>query len=389
MLTPGPTGDGSRPFFGRVESLRGLGTMAVAGYHFSGTPIHGVPILSPKHWLDPSPVQYAVGRIAFACLPGHAFLLTFFVISGLVLRVSLQFGPPGMRGAAKFTIARLFRFYPIVVVGALAAVVSKVGPAASEFTLERFVANALLLDVSWNSHLWALQVEVLMVPVILLLFFLEKRLGLIVLLVVAVVTTGLAFAPHWAISLGLSTNMFAFVLGMAIPTYGQKYVAKLKRSQATALLVAATIPLFAAGLVFGMYSRFSSLVEAYAAFVVLTLVAYRSDLPCLRCLDGRWLRRLGGASGSYYVLHMSTIALALPVFTWLIHPEWIANYPATVGSLALFVWLVAIAPLMIVVSRLVEVPGVAAGRRLCQTLGLERRKEALPHAVAQPVRLAA
>ena len=31
---------GSRPFFNRVESLRGIGALAVAGYHMTGGVLH-------------------------------------------------------------------------------------------------------------------------------------------------------------------------------------------------------------------------------------------------------------------------------------------------------------------------------------------------------------
>ena len=43
--------------------------------------------------------------------------------------------------------------------------------------LGEIVANMVLLKASINSTLWALQVEVLMAPIILLLFFVERAWG--------------------------------------------------------------------------------------------------------------------------------------------------------------------------------------------------------------------
>ena len=51
------------------------------------------------------------------------------------------------------------------------------------------LANMLLLDASLNGTLWALQLEVLMAPIIVLFYFLERSYGTRVL-VAAAVTSG-------------------------------------------------------------------------------------------------------------------------------------------------------------------------------------------------------
>ena len=40
----------SRPFFAPVQSLRGLGAMAVAAYHISGWRLHGEQLLPHVAW---------------------------------------------------------------------------------------------------------------------------------------------------------------------------------------------------------------------------------------------------------------------------------------------------------------------------------------------------
>src|ERR1700730_4851976 len=101
-----------RPFFTRIESLRGLGACAVAGWHMSGFTLHGVQLFPHLTWAGIGSVQNTLGKIAFVLLPGHAALMMFFVISGCVLRVSLQYGPQAWAaGVWRFASARGFRLF--------------------------------------------------------------------------------------------------------------------------------------------------------------------------------------------------------------------------------------------------------------------------------------
>jgi hypothetical protein len=57
-------------------------------------------------------------------------------------------------------------------------------PAGTPLSLSTLVANFLLLDVSLNTTLWAIQLEVVMAPLIVLPYFLECRQGPRVLAVI-------------------------------------------------------------------------------------------------------------------------------------------------------------------------------------------------------------
>jgi peptidoglycan/LPS O-acetylase OafA/YrhL len=363
-----------RPFFGRVDAVRGLGALAVAGYHFSGCCFHGNTLLQHNVWPTATPSQHFFAWVGLFFLPAHAFLMIFFVVSGLVLRVALQYGPQRSAAAtSKFLIARLFRFYPLVaVVVLLTAATRSAGP---QWTGPQWLANLLLLDVSSNNHLWALQVELCMAPIILALYFVERRYGPRILAAVAVVTSALAFAPRWAGWPPLSNNLFAFVIGMTVPTLGRDAIRGLSTRAATRWLMGAVAAMLATAPTMGVYSRYSAVTEAYAAAIVVGILAYRPELPGLRWLDVRPLRVLGAAAGSYYVLHMAAVPLLLAAAEGIVPAGWSARAPAVVGIVVIAAWLIAIAPLMIVVSRLVEMPGITLGRRLIDRLGLERRRE--------------
>jgi peptidoglycan/LPS O-acetylase OafA/YrhL len=350
--------------------------MAVAAYHITGHGLHGRVLLPEGPWADADPVQNAIRWSALAFLPAHAAVMAFFVISGFVLRLSLEHGPQGPgRATARFLLGRAFRAYPIVFFAfALMVLAAPTGALAPG----RAVAGALLFDVSWNSVLWALQVELLMAPIIVALYYLELRLGPRALLAIGLVTTGLAFKSGWAGWPPLSINLFAFVLGMLVPTLGRRLVAGPSRRGAVVWLVGALVVFVLPNPCFGRYSRFSTVVEAYAAFVLVGLVAYRRDVLALAWLDARPLRALGLSSVSYYVLHMATIPLALAAARVLVPAAWSASAPALVGLLVIAVWLVALAPVTLTTYHLIEAPGIAVGRRVVRLLRLSADRAPQP-----------
>ena len=263
----------ARPFFTRVESLRGVGAVAIAAYHLSGFSIHGALLLPHQPWQGVGAAQNAVGQLILNLVPGHAALMMFFAISGLVLRVSLQHGPqdPGA-ATTRFLLARTFRIFPIVIFGSLVFALANgwqvpASPDRPEGPLDvaTLMANFLLLDVSLNPTLWALQLEVLTVPIILLLYLVERSHGIRPVVAFALLTAVLSFAKQWALFEPLSHNLFAFVVGLLIPTLGRGLVARLSRPHARRWLACAVVAMFLPGPVIGFYSQLSAVIEAFGA----------------------------------------------------------------------------------------------------------------------------
>lgn len=357
--------------------------MAVAAYHLAGMAVHGVVLFPPAasdgagllaDWLR------VLGRVL---MPGHAALMIFFVVSGLVLRVSLQYGPQDIgRAALRFHIARVFRIYPVVIAACVASVLllgwqvpDGAGQTAGPLSVSTFVANLLLLDVSLNTTWWALQVEVLMAPVIVLLYFLERRFGVRVLVAIAAVTIPLSFSTQWAVWPPLSRNVFPFVLGMILPTLGRDWVAGLSAAAARRWAAAATVALVVPHALLGMFSQWTAVIEAAGAVVLLSLVAYRVDLRALRVLDWRPVRLTGAASGSYYVLHPLAAPFATTYATMLIPASWMATAPELVAWGVMIAWLVAMAPIAVLGFHLVETPGIALGRLVNNAVAARRRPD--------------
>jgi peptidoglycan/LPS O-acetylase OafA/YrhL len=372
-----------RPFFTRVESLRGLGAFAVAGWHMSGWRLNGVQLFEHTTWNAVDDIQRILGRIAFVLVPGHAALMMFFVISGYVLRVSLRYGPqPWIAASRRFAVARAFRIYPIVIVGTLLAAWAagwQIGATADRAgappSLSTLVANMLLVEASINSTLWALQLEVLMVPVILAGYFLERAYGTGPLIAAAFVTTVLSFTKQWTFWPPLSHFLFAFLIGMLIPTVGATLAKRLPQASAQKALIASVCTLITVGQVLGFYSQLSTVAETYAAAALICLVTYRSDLKGAALLDSRMLRQAGLCSGSFYVLHMPLLPFFVAAAAPAVPPSWSAIMPLGAGILVVAACLIAFVPLMLASYHPIEAPGIALGKWLNRRIERSRRKE--------------
>ena len=149
---------------------------------------------------------------------------------------------------------------------------------ARPFDTLALIKHFLLLDVSLNTTLWALQVEVLMAPIIVSLYFAERRYGIRPILAFAIAATALSFSKQWALWPPLSHYLFAFVVGTLIPTLGRDLVTRLSPTLASRTLAGAALLMFLPTPLFGFYSQFSAVTETYAAAVLLGLIAYRTDL---------------------------------------------------------------------------------------------------------------
>ena len=264
--------------------------MAVAAFHISGWPLHGHGILPYNSRGTP---QNVAGWFALAILPPHAALMMFFVITDSCCEFRWNTARGKCQPRPCVYSAAIFRIYPIVIFGTIVTALlwgSLALHGDSPLAARHVVANLFLIDVSMNGVLWALQVEMLMAPAILILYFLERSRGPYALLGIALVTTALAYKPGWALWPPLSTNVFPFVLGMVVPTLGRRFARTSTKRAVTCWAPGAVVALMLPGVCFGLYTRHAAVVEAYGAAVLVSLAAYRHDVAVFKCLDARPLR---------------------------------------------------------------------------------------------------
>jgi peptidoglycan/LPS O-acetylase OafA/YrhL len=354
--------------------LRGIGAICVALFHLGFTMMYGVPLLPDITKMEP--LSWVLTRNDIFLIPGHASLLVFFTISGFVLRLALghgeqQWGPMAVRFFAK----RVFRLYPIVMVAVALTALYAGGVVAVQhqgthpLTLLEFVDNLLLIKVSLNTTYWALQVEIVMVPVIFLLYVMERIWGARPILVIGWITTAFVFWPHWAVSDGLSCHCFALVLGTTVPTIGRRFVEHFSKRTLGLWLSGCVLALIFVGPFLGVFTHWSRIVEGYTAWVVVSAVAYRHDLRVLSILDIGPLRLLGRISGSFYVLHMLFGEIYfIYIATPLVPGRWLIQLPWLIGPLTLLGFLVFMTFCSWVSYKLIEAPGIELGNRFLRQI---------------------
>jgi peptidoglycan/LPS O-acetylase OafA/YrhL len=368
--------DRAGPFYPRVEALRGIAALLVAGMHAAQAEWHpGRRLLyQPPHSADP--VWEALASAAGYVLNGHGAVILFFVISGFVLSLSLERGPAALLPSGRrFFVARLFRLYPAVFVTVMIFVLiyytlgaSLHGEPAPHYSLPSVVRNALLIDYSINGVLWTLQIEVLAAPLVFLVHRLRGRFGDAVVVALSLVFVALMFTKKWTglIDPGIQTlqGTFAFLFGMLVPALGRVFEKRLSGREAASLAVLAALAFFLARGAFGHTSKWSVLAEAWAGAAFISLLVYGPDLRGYRFLDLGIVRFYGKISYSFYLFHPLTLMVIWKM------PEtiggWIqAGTPRVIVMLGLWSATSAVvAPFAVASYKWVEGPSMKVGRRL-------------------------
>ncbi|OYU91833.1 MAG: hypothetical protein CFE29_02990 [Bradyrhizobiaceae bacterium PARB1] len=358
-----------RQFYPNLEVARGIAALMVALFHAGqmtyladGAARSLIPsIRDPFTW----PAQIA--RV-FANGPGA--VIFFFALSGFVLTMVLE-QSKGSRASIslRFAVGRIFRIYPAVVstlaLFFIAYLVSGRSLATpSEFEPVRLALNALLLIKSIDGVMWSLQVEMAAVPLLLAVYFGWQRLGFAAIFWPYIVLLGLSFVGTWNHLFGdpgQFGQIYAFLAGMTVYLYGQRYVATLARPWLWTL--AAVIAFLATRHIVGWSSYFTYWFEATFASAIVALLAFGVQASA----SAAWYRALqfiGRVSFSFYLLHPITMAFGAdlsPALSYLVNA---GLHPLGVAALLLIGSTALILPIAWVQYRLVELPMVSAGKAM-------------------------
>lgn len=373
----------TRDFFARLESLRGLAALAVAGYHILGTPwqtangsgilISGAPAYENSAWT-------AALKVLKAMFNGNSAVIEFFVLSGFVLFFSLLRNankPP--TGFTAFCVARIFRIYPatIATIVFFVGVYWMIDPTLCKhcFGARTILANAMLLETSIDGVMWSLQVELLAVPVILAAFYGWHRWGPVPLIALFFIFAALSFAGPFYRAIGPGLPFHAFIAGMIAAVYGKQLIGGLSPTASRATFAITVAMFFLARPVIGFTSHWSVQVEIIAGAVLIALLAFGQLGRIGALFDAKPVRTLGRLSFSFYLLH----PIVMPFLAT-------ASAATTVGALIsvglptplVIIVLIAVSvavtfPFAWLMYYLVEQPGIKAGRSVIQRLASARR----------------
>ncbi len=359
-------------FLPRLESVRGLAALAVAGFHTLGN----VPIPeSQRAWLD-------LVRFPMA---GHSAVSLFFVLSGLVLGFGIRrWSGHFMRHMAEFCIRRVLRIYPAlaVTIGLIAAwqifgeqpwlrhvpewarlhiAYYTPGP----ITWKMVARNLDLQDATLNVVFWTLKVEIVGSLALPLMHAVSSRVPAIGKGVLLAVLTSIACA-------GLPGNMpsrlFLFYLGYLLPEMGPAiggWIARRPRVGAVASIAAALV-FFAANSDETDPVRAARWLplQGFPAAWLLAHLVYGPQHGGFRLLDWHPVRVCGRLSYSFYLLHWPVL--------WAVTA--LCLFPLSVSVVTAIPWALNFGLLLVSVSialllahplhALVERPSIAFGKRV-------------------------
>jgi peptidoglycan/LPS O-acetylase OafA/YrhL len=366
-------------FHPRIESLRGVAALMVAVFHsIHLLPVDGISHVYLRTISDVHGAQAITTRLLMVLFNGGAAVSLFFVMSGLVLALSLQRDErPVPRLAPAFVARRFFRIYPPLAFNVL-VYAAAIWIVSSEWrwlyrdspSARALYDNLILVDTGVNGATWSLAVELLAVPFILLVHLLTRGRNRWLILIPAALARIALFSPFLLFRFRyLYLFLFLFIWGMAIPLLAPSWVRRLSPRVTMVGLSAGALFLLGARFVFGYWSRTSLGVEGIGATILVSIVAYGREIGPLRLLDGAVVRFLGRTSYSFYLYHPLCLSLGVPIVTAsLSSTPLAAEYPLAVGLLIAVVTVLPAALAGKLSFDWIERPSVRLGRRLEELL---------------------
>jgi peptidoglycan/LPS O-acetylase OafA/YrhL len=370
----------STEFYPRLESLRGLAALMVAGFHcFQSAWLDSAGVLHDGlvGWPTRTGERWDVAGLVWAGLwNGEGAVIIFFVISGFVLSGSLMREGRGFASLSlSFALARIFRIYPAafatIAFFALAfwASGAALGDVAA-YSPWQLLCNALLIQTDINGVMWTLQVELIAVPLLLAVFLGWRSWGLSVPVTILAALTILLFYKPWSQTFPFGRHIVAFMPGVLVFLFGRTLAHRLSPNTAQGLFVLSTVSFFAGIPIVGFWNAWTIVIVMTLGAIIVALLAYAPLGGIGRLFDIPIVRFYGRISYSFYLLHPLTLLV-----TWH-EPEKLGAIvqagvpPGVVGCVLFIVSVATIAPVAWCSYVWIERPGVLAGRRVVQLLGL-------------------
>ena len=386
-----PVPGGGRGFLPQVESLRGFAAIAVAYSHCGIALIFG-PGVQPGtagyvfwSWVL-QPLGWATN--------GEAAVITFFVISGLVLSLALDARPahrvPG--AYAMFGLKRVLRLYPAHLVALalfvpLAALtvfrVPVLDPARlaelssglkpwvdgtvySHPSLQGVLKTAALHDNYYNPVTWTLQVEILACLALPFFAALSRPgrwwidIGVLVLLVSAAMALDSQARPDL-----FPLYLPAFYAGCMVRTHGRRFVALLGRVPAGQGLGFAACFLLLVGPAAALdadQARLAITLDMAAAGLgLVSIIAWGASPVLSRIMLNPVSRTMGRLSYSFYLWHDLTLFVFTRLLFATLLPATLARWNLAVLLGTVLVTMSASFAIAIFSYRWIERPFVALG----------------------------
>ena len=308
-------------FLARVESLRGLAALMVAICHSQLILIvNGHEDLWCLNLRQTEGFQAISTKFLLMMFNGSAAVSLFFVISGLVLGLSLdRHVHEFFRSSASFILRRAFRIYPALIFSLLFVGIwlpvmypaqNYVGASLMFQPLYRvpqaaeFFANLLFMSNQMNPVIWTLKIEMEVALLMPVMHLISRQASPLLNILILLLMMWLSITTE-----NLSTGMwlFAFYAGLMLASWGPWIVSAARTSPIG--IIASLVLTFA---VFGSarhilygtgYAMLTPVIEGLCAMMILACVVYHQERKLWKVLDLRILRLMRRISYSFYLLH--------------------------------------------------------------------------------------
>lgn len=341
----------------RLDSLRGIAASVVVLHHA----INLCDLTLGDRAFTPLESADLPGRAVLSVVSGSMAVNIFFILSGAVLANSLMREQNfSLTTCASFVVRRALRIYPALIVAVVAMGLAGhwiVGPGWHPYAATEILQNALLLTNDIIGPTWTLQVEMLMVPLILLAGFLNRMIG------TAALVLFLLFGLYCLLQgtpLGLSIlniAIFSFGLGMLVPTNLMKETFK----NAPQWLWWVSLSLLPIVRLFLPVDKLEPLIfTLLLSFCAVGSLYYNAAAP-RTALDNASLRFMGKISYSLYLNHAIVIYSLFPLMLLIFGQRFITENAILVGTVFGFLSLAITTPIAAVSERFLERP--FTGRR--------------------------
>jgi peptidoglycan/LPS O-acetylase OafA/YrhL len=376
-------------FLHRLESLRGMAALMVAG-------CHSFDVLKPHGWQQ---AAFTGIRIRFN---GGAAVILFFVLSGLVLGLSLERSkePFGVNYGL-FCVRRILRICPahwialLVITAAILNLDTAISYPAGvstwatygwdlgkPITPVRFLENCFFQYSDLNGPTWSLKIEIICSFVLPVLVLISQRFNwigraflLALLIAVSVRADGL---PGWGND--WIQRLYLFYLGYLVPTFGS-VLARLRAGTlisrwAPSLALAILLSWdgfgwgshWLNGLIAWRFRWSNLLIEGLMAGVFVSFLYHGHETGWFRVFDWPIARFYGKISYSFYLYHMVILYFVTKLAIRSIPTDVLMAQPF-VSCLCFFLASTAIATLLGWLSyRAVEIPAIRFSKELGRIL---------------------
>jgi peptidoglycan/LPS O-acetylase OafA/YrhL len=368
-----------------LDGLRGIAATAVVFFH----------ALLHNDWpaLEPvlnKPIQAVtnnhdmVAKVLLSLFNGWAAVTVFFVLSGCVLRLSLDRREQATIAptAIGFAVARLLRLYPpVIACMILFYALGRSGiPGYPVFDASRLLNNATLWAIQMHGPSTTIQGEVLAVPFILAAWILCRTIGsamiafCIVYAVLAMTTPAMTFhLPN------MHGWLLPFIVGLAI---ADPRLRPLFAAAPPVLWWLAGAGLLACRMFFDATIETALVAATFCAALLVGGLLHGQRGSLHHALERPAAQFLGRISFSLYLLNVPALYL---IWAFTDRSEWVKDKPLIAGILIGLASLILTIPLAVISERWIERPATSVGHRAGAGVRLLfRSRSVVPPAAIDP-----